>query len=165
MGQLVISIQADAPEPHDSECKQQMSKERKRQLCLPAYEDVDFDLVEDVEDSSQYAANPLSAARNNKFVDWSGKQPCISSLFAKVAVKGNNYDLEALHGFGLSLDRKQVNRDGYITGMILPNSSNLTPVEHLFEIKTSDDGLIYKLHPDKIDALSDIVAKVIFLNL
>ena len=43
--------------------------------------------------------------------------------------------------------------------MILPNSSDLAPVEHLFEIKTSDDGLIYKLHPDKIDALSDVVAK------
>ena len=35
----------------------------------------------------------------------------------------------------------------------------MTPVEHLFEIKISDDGLIYKLHPDKIAALSDIVAK------
>ena len=49
--------------------------------------------------------------------------------------------------------------------MILPNSSDLTPVEDLFETKASDDGLIYKLHPDKIDALSDGVAKVIFQNL
>ena len=73
--------------------------------------------------------------------------------------------LEALHGFGLSLDRLQVNHDGYITGMILPNSSNLTPVEHLFEIKTSDNGLIYKLHPDKIDAYLTLLQKVIFLNL
>ena len=157
-----MSSQADAPEPHDSECKQQMSKKRKRQLSEPAYEDADFDSVEDVEDeedSTQYAANPLFAAGNNKFVDWSGKQQSISSLFAKMAVMGNNYDLEALHGFGLSLDRLQVNRDGYITGIILPNSSDLTPVEHLFEIKTSDDGLIYKLHLDKIDALSDVVAK------
>ena len=120
MGQLVISVQADATEPHDSECKQQMSKKRKHQLSEPAYEDVDFDLVEDVEDSSQYAANPLSAARNNKFVDWSGKQPCIPSLFAKLAVKGNNYDLEALHGFGLLVDRLQVNRDDYTTGRYYP---------------------------------------------
>ena len=147
---------------HMTECKQQMSKKRKRQLPEPAYENVDFSLVEDEEYSSQYAANPLSAARKNKFVDWSGKQQSISSLFAKMAVMRNNYDLEALHGFGLSLDRLQVNHDGYSTGMILPNSSDLTPVEHLFEIKTSDNGLIYKLHPDKIDVLSDGVAKVIF---
>ena len=84
----------------------------------PAYEDVNFDSVEDVEDSSQYAANPLFAAGNSKFVDWSGKQQSISSLFAKMAVLGNTYDLEAMHGFGLSLYRLQVNRDGYITGMI-----------------------------------------------
>ena len=49
-----------------TECKQQMSKKkRKRQLPEPAYENVDFNLVEDEEYSSQYAANPLSAARNN----------------------------------------------------------------------------------------------------
>ena len=63
-----------------------------------AYENVDLDLVEDVEDeedSSQYAANSLFAAGNNKFVDWSGKQQSISSLFAKMPVMGNNYDLEA----------------------------------------------------------------------
>ena len=108
MGQLPISVQADVPVPHDSECKQQMSKKRKRQLSEPAYEDVDFDLVKDVEDeedSTQYAAHPLFAAGNNKFVDWSGKQQRISSLLAKIVVMGNNYDLETLHGFGLWLDR------------------------------------------------------------
>ena len=47
----------------------------------PAYEDVDFDLVEDVEDeddSSQYVANPFFAAGNNTFVDCSEKQQSIS---------------------------------------------------------------------------------------
>ena len=92
MGQLAISFQADAPEPHDSECKQQMN----------AYEDVDFDLVEDVEDeedSSQYAANSLFPAGNNKFVHWSGKQQSISSLFAKMPVMGNNYDIGGIAWF------------------------------------------------------------------
>ena len=109
-------------------------------------------------DSNPYAANPLFAAGNKKFVDWHGKQHDIDSLWTKMAIMRNNYDLEVLHSFGLSLDRLQVNRDGFITGMILPKSTVLTPTEELFEIKDSDDGPIYTFRQDKIDTFSHFLA-------
>ena len=110
-------------------------------------------------DSDQYPANPLFAAGNKKYVDLNGKQQDIDSLWTKMAVMGNNYDLEVLYGFGLSLDRLEVNRDGYITGMVLPKSRDLTPTEHLFKIQDSDEGPIYSFRKEQIDTLSEFIAE------